>query len=58
MLVKFKDMELWVQNTNYKVILGYFIVEGQHPNPHIFQRLTAVRSPLEMENRREAEHDA
>ena len=38
MLVKFKDMELWVQNTNYKVILGDFIVEGQHPNPHIFQR--------------------
>ena len=45
MLVKFKDMELWVQKTNYKVILGYFIVEGQHPNPHIFQRLTVVHSP-------------
>ena len=48
-LVKFKDMELHVQKTNYKVILGYFIVEGQHPNPHSFQRLTVAHSPLGME---------
>ena len=57
-LVELKDMEPWVRGANYKVILGCSIAEGQHPNPHVFQRLTVVHYPLGMGSRRETDHDA